>query len=149
MISNPKHVVPTEDFEEEENIVDHNVDQLTIGLKKERRFKPCINLSTRRKKELLWEIKRLIAKISNPQNDMNECINQYIHVTEDVLNDLCNVKGRKAKCTNNGMFDVDSCGSPKDADESTIDEQLSLTLDKESSNTVHSKVQKTLKNKKK
>ena len=26
MISNPKHVVPIEDYEEEKNIVDHNVD---------------------------------------------------------------------------------------------------------------------------
>ena len=34
MISNPKHVVPTEDREEEESIVDHNVDQLKMEFKK-------------------------------------------------------------------------------------------------------------------
>ena len=64
------------------------------------------------------------------------------------MNYLCKLKGSNAKSTSSNIFDVDSCGLPQDADESTIYEQLSLTLDKESSNTVHSKVQKTLKNKK-
>ena len=65
MISTPAHVASIEDYEGEEIVVDDNVKQIANAHKKEWRFKSHVNLSTQRKQERLWEIKRLINKIVN------------------------------------------------------------------------------------
>ena len=55
------------------------------------------------------------------------------------------MKGSNAKSASSNMFDIGSCGLPQDVDESIIDDQLSVSLDRELSNTANSKVQKMLK----
>ena len=40
------------------------------------------------------------------------------------------MKDTKVKLISNNVFEIDSCGVPKETDDSIINNQLSLTLDK-------------------
>ena len=107
---------------------------------KEKGFLNC-TLSARHGKERLSEIKCLITIIANPtSNEKDDHVNQWTHGTEDVLNELQKMKGRKAKIVNNNSSEIESCGSPQVADDPIIDEKLSNVLDKELSNFIHDKV---------
>ena len=84
-----------------------------------------MNLSIRRKRDRLSEIKSLITKIANPvPNEKDEHTNQCANGTEDALNELHKMKGRKQKIVNNNESELDGCGLPQVADDSTIDEKL-------------------------
>ena len=61
-------------------------------------------------------------KIATLLNEKNECINQCIHIVEDMLNKLWKMKGTKAKIMSNNIFKIDSCRVPQEIDNSIIDE---------------------------
>ena len=67
-----------------------------------------------------------------------------INELEDVLNELCEIKGNKAKIFNNNALETDSCGLSHESKDSMIDEQLSNTLGKQPSNYGFSEVRKTM-----
>ena len=92
----------------------------------------------------MWEIKHLANKIASASRNKNEGLNQCAHVREDALNCLCNLKGSSGKSSSSSVFNVDDYGLPQDLDESIVDDQSSVLLERESSSTACSKVQKTL-----
>ena len=63
-----------------------NVNSEAMKPKKQRRLKPHMCLSSRRKVERSCEIKYLMVKIANLPEDKNEYTNQCAHVAEYVLN---------------------------------------------------------------
>ena len=70
-------------------------------------------------------MKRLVIKITNPRsNEKQKYVEQCVHDIQDTLNEICKMKGAKAR-----SFDVDYCSAVQMPDGEIIDEELSNYLE--------------------
>ena len=114
-------------------------------VRNERSFKPHIKVSPRLKKERTSKLKWLIVKTSSPAwRQRGEHANQCIHVAEDSLSDLQKMKRNRSKVFNNNMFEIDSCVLPQSSKDSTVDEKISIFLEKWLSRSTCYKSRKTM-----